>query len=168
MTILRWFLYLFAIAGIFVLGWIAAVIQISPNTIEKPDFQFLYHGNVEKSSPQNRILEDQIIVRDGRVIINLDGATWSSYADTNSMDPILDSEANGIELPVQSPEELHAGDIISFADPYGRGLVVHRIIAIGEDDQGWFARTRGDNNITNDPYKIRFDQIHGVLVGILY
>ncbi len=168
MAVLRRLFQLLVLIGIFMLGWATATIQTAPGMIEKPDYRFFYRGNVEKHSPQDRILEEQILVFDDRVIINLDGATWATYADTNSMDPIFDSGANGIELPAQSPEDLQVGDVVSFVDPLGRGLVVHRIIAIGEDAEGWFARTRGDNNITSDPYKVRFDQIHGVLVGILY
>lgn len=157
------------ILSVFMLGWIAATVQTTHGTIESPmDYRFLYRGSFEKHSPADRIKEGQIRVYDDKVTINLAGATWATYADTNSMDPVFDKGANGIELPPQSPDDLIVGDVISFAQPAGTGLVVHRIIEISTDSEGWFARTRGDNNLTDDPDKIRFDQIHGVLVGILY
>ena len=138
-------------------------------TIEKPlDYRFLTRGNYERNSPMDRISEDQINVYDDKVVLDLQGATWATYADTNSMDPLFDTGANGIELPPKSAEDLRVGDVISFKDTSNEGLIVHRIIQIGEDEQGWFALTRGDNNLTTDPFKVRFKNIHGVLVGILY
>lgn len=155
------------IISIFMLGWIMASVQIG--TIETPwDYGFLSSGNFKRYSPSDRISQDQIRVYDDRVILDLQGATWATYADTNSMDPIFDAGANGIELPPQSPDNLYVGDVISFENPAGSGLIVHRITKIGEDDEGWFARTRGDNNLTRDPFKVRFENVHGVLVGILY
>lgn len=158
------------ILGIFMLGWIAANVQSQQiGTIENLwDYRFLSRGNFERHSPADRISQDQIQVYDDRVILDLKGATWATYADTNSMDPIFDSGANGIELPPKSEDDLKVGDVISFTNQNGNGLIVHRIIQIGEDEQGWFARTRGDNNITRDPFKVRFENVHGVLVGILY
>ena len=67
-----------------------------------------------------------------------------------------------------SPAILDVGDIISFYPSFAEGLVVHRIIEIGNDNKGWYARTKGDNNPSADPGKVRFEDIHGVIVAILY
>ena len=60
------------------------------------------------------------------------------------------------------------GDIISYRSSIAGGLVVHRVIGTGVDDQGVFYIVQGDNNPVRDPEKVRFDQIHGVLIGIIY
>ena len=68
----------------------------------------------ERPSPQDWIKENQIKVYNNEIIIDLKGATWSSFTDTNSMDPLLDEFANGIEIHPNSPEEILIGDIIAY------------------------------------------------------
>ena len=41
------------------------------------------------------------------VVLDIDGAIWSSFTNTNSMDPVLDAEANGIEIIPHYPDEIH-------------------------------------------------------------
>ena len=47
-------------------------------------------------------------------------------------------------------------------------LIVHRVVRTGYDRNGWYAIAKGDNIEQPDPDKIRFDQINGVLVAIIY
>ncbi|MBI2147231.1 hypothetical protein HYU19_02010 [Candidatus Woesearchaeota archaeon] len=131
-------------------------------------FSALFFRNHEQQSPANRIAEENISVFPEQVVITLGRASWASYEDTNSMDPVLDDGAHGIEIPPASGESLKVGDIISFSTPLADGLVVHRIIETGRDEQGWYARTRGDNNPAADPIRVRFEDIHGVLVAVIY
>jgi signal peptidase I len=122
----------------------------------------------ERISPQDRINEDQIHVYKDRIVIYIPEATYARYADTNSMDPILDEGATGFEIIPDSEEDIRIGDIITYQPEWTSNLVVHRVIEIGEDEQGWFAYTKGDNTSSIDPGKIRFEQVKYVLVGVFY
>ncbi|MGM5483795.1 MAG: signal peptidase I [Nanobdellota archaeon] len=122
--------------------------------------------NTEKKSPTDRIKQDQIKVTDNEVILKIKNASWSKFADTNSMDPLLDKGANAIqEKPVKN--ELNEGDIISYRPKGKNYLVIHRIIEIGDDGE-WYAIVKGDNNKYPDKGKIRFNQIEKVLLAIIY
>ena len=86
--------------------------------------------------------------------------------DTNSMDPVLDEDSNAIQIRPTSPSQIQVGDIISYSSPYG--IIIHRIVEVGSDDSGWYARVRGDNNAYSDPEKGRFEQVKSVLVAVIY
>lgn len=122
----------------------------------------------QKASPQDRIKESQIHVYDNRVVIDIPNMEWATYTDTLSMDPVLDQGANGLEIIPKSPAELEVGDIVAYESAYVHGIIVHRIIKIGTDNQGWYAITRGDNNDSPDPGKIRFEQVKRVLAAVIY
>ena len=122
----------------------------------------------EQAGPQDRISEQQIIVLPERVVLQIKDAQWSTFTDTNSMDPVIDTGANAIQVVPQSPDELQVGDIISYEPALFPGIIIHRIVDIGEDEEGWFARTRGDNAQDIDPAKVRFDQVRRVVVAIIY
>ena len=121
----------------------------------------------EKSSPGDWLSDDQIKVLQNMVVIQQEDVILSSFADTNSMDPLLDSGANGLEIkPVRG--ELEVGDIISYDSDVFDGVVIHRIVEIDSDSLGEYYLDQGDNNGAVDPEKVRFEQIEGVLIGILY
>ena len=122
----------------------------------------------ELISPGDRIKDSQILVYDDQIVIKLDGANWTRYTDTNSMDPYLDVGATGIEIVPRNELDLQIGDVISYEVDWTDGLVCHRIIDIGYDSEGWYAIAKGDNVSYADPGKIRFEQIKYVLVGVLY
>jgi len=82
------------------------------------------------------------------------------------MDPVIDFKSHALKIKPNSQEELTIGDIVSFESP--RGIIIHRIIDKEQDEQGIYFITKGDNNKHQDPYKVRFDQITGVVIGILY
>ncbi len=122
----------------------------------------------EVASPSDRITEDQIHVYNSRIIIDLENAEWASFTDTNSMDPVIDAGSNAIEIIPKVPEDIHIGDIVSYESEYADGVIIHRVIQIGNDDGGWYAVMKGDNNPEKDPGKIRFSQIRRVVVAIIY
>jgi len=128
----------------------------------------LFQDGIEKNSPGDWIKEDQIKVYNDRIIIDLKDAEWASFTDTNSMDPIIDETANAIEIIPKSADDIHVGDIISYKSDYADGTIIHRIIKIGSDEEGWYCIVKGDNNQSPDPGKIRFKQIKRVLVAIIY
>lgn len=129
-------------------------------------FEMPFSYGQEKISPHDRIDESQIFVYNDKVILQMKGASLAEYADTNSMDPLLDEGSNGIEIELKDENDVHVGDIVAYETSIG--LIVHRIVEIGNDEKGKYFILKGDNNIENDPYKVRFNQIKYVLVGIIY
>ncbi|MCF7799346.1 hypothetical protein K9M74_05585 [Candidatus Woesearchaeota archaeon] len=120
----------------------------------------------EQFSPFDRITEEQVRVYQDSIIIHVENAKWASFTDTNSMDPFIDKGANALQIIPQTAEEIHIGDIITYAGDTGR--IIHRVVYIGEDDAGWYCIVKGDNNKVADPGKIRFNRIDRVLFGVLY
>ena len=130
--------------------------------LEMPNGVFQYE---EQSIPSDRISEDNIQVLEDKIIISIDNPSVSRYANTNSMIPINDEGANGIRIVPQSEDEISVGDIITFEED--GMLIVHRVTEIGQDEQGKYFITKGDNNAFTDG-KIRFDQIRYLTIGVLY
>ncbi len=58
------------------------------------------------------------------------------------------------------------GQMIALQD-YFQGMIVHRVIEIGQDSAGWWAKTKGDNNPEPDPYLVRESNFLGVVWGIV-
>ena len=125
-----------------------------------------FAGDNERYSPEDRIKEEQIHVYKDKIIIDLKDASWSSFVDTNSMDPVLDKGTNGIEVMPTSPSDIKVGDVISYE--YKDNIIAHRVVKIGLDEKGIYYITKGDNNVIKDPKKVRFEQVKGVLVGLIY
>ena len=163
-TVLAMLLVLFYFAlgltsGIFLSGYLP-VEQLPAGTISAiPE---------ERLSPGNHVQESQIKVYDNKVEISLGKyqVSWARFAGSNSMDPVLDETANSIEIIPLSTEDIHVGDIIAFS--YGSSLIVHRVLEINYDAEGWYAITGGDNAKNPDTGKRRFSDIKYVTVGILY
>lgn len=149
----------------FVVGYLAA----NPSALSAPTeavVASLDGKAIERISPQDHVKESQILVTSEKVTINVKDASWTTFTDTNSMDPVLDQGSNGIELKPTSIDDVKVGDVVSYKSKYG--LIIHRVVKTGFDEQGWYALVKGDNNPVQDPDKVRFDQIHGVLVAIIY
>ncbi|MFH1398554.1 MAG: hypothetical protein ABIG95_00400 [Candidatus Woesearchaeota archaeon] len=126
-------------------------------------------GNVpEKPSPCDRVKESQILVFNDHILINVKNAEWATFTDTNSMDPVIDSGANALEYIPAAAEEICVGDIVSYRSRYADGIIIHRVVEISTDSQGWYAVMKGDNNPYSDPGRVRFDQIERVVIGIIY
>lgn len=126
-------------------------------------------GNaIERLSPSDWIKEDQIKVYKDRIVIEVDDAIWARFADTGSMDPVLDAGTNGLEIKIDDPSKLRIGDIVSYKSTLTEGIIIHRIVFIGEDKDGRYFVMKGDNLPSNDPEKVRDEQLQYVLVGLLY
>ncbi len=122
----------------------------------------------ERPSPKSRVTPQQILVYDKEVILKIENPQWAVFTDTNSMDPVIDSESKAIQIVPQSSEDIGVGDIVAYVSKYKEGVIAHRVVEIDYDAFGWYARVKGDNNPYMDPGKVRFDQIKRVVVGIIY
>jgi hypothetical protein len=120
----------------------------------------------ERPSPQNWVDQDDIRVYDDRVVINVDQPYWSTFLDTNSMDPLLDIGANGIQIAPKNESQIEVGDVITY--DRGQGMIIHRVVEIGSDTFGWYAIVQGDNNDIADPVRVRFEDVRRVLIAIIY
>lgn len=148
---------------VFLLGWLSS--NVYSGNYETP----LNVTPREIMSPSDIIKEKQIVIYEDRIVIFVENAKMSRYANTNSMDPVLDQGANGLQIVPDSPNNIQIGDIITYeAEWAGNKLIVHRVIKIGQDDEGWYAVAKGDNSTFTDPGKIRFDQIKYLLIGVIY
>lgn len=118
------------------------------------------------NSPKNRLGFSSLRFSQDGVMINVDEVVPGIVADTNSMAPLLDADNIVLEVKPDSPEEISLGDIIIYEHANSR--IIHRVVRISQDEDGWYAIAKGDNNPHVDPLRIRFDQIRGVVVGIIY
>ncbi len=125
-----------------------------------------FFGGQEVFSPGDWVKEDQIKVYKDKIILDVKNASWSGFTDTNSMDPFIDAEANAIEIMPLGPEAINVGDVISYQTSYG--IIIHRVIEKGKDNKGIYYVVKGDNNRFKDPFKIRFPQVKGVVVAVIY
>lgn len=153
--------------AVFALGWLANSVYSDYSSLEAPRILPLFMSP-EVNSPSDWVNEDQIAILEDKIIINIKDATWARYADTNSMDPLIDKNSNGLEIVPKSPEDLHSGDVISYISKLDNAFVAHRIVKTNYDNEGWYAITKGDNTSIADPEKVRFNQIKYVLIGIIY
>lgn len=164
--------------SMFILGAGSALIlpSVLLPTKESP---FFIQGPQERASPSNTIKEDQIKVyrngvyvslqdqdeNDWLIQMDLDDPSWSTFTDTNSMDPVFDIEANTVRIKVPA-DSLEVGDIVSYTK--GDVIIIHRIVHKDVDEKGLYFILKGDNNPTSDPGKVRPDQILGKVVAIFY
>lgn len=149
------------------LSTLSTDVQI-PGSIKLDDKIVILDNEID--SPSDWVSEDQIKVYDDKIILELKDVTYASFTNTNSMDPLIDETANGIEIMPDSPEDIQVGDIISYRyDYFGEeAFILHRVISIDEDEKGIYYTVQGDNNYHPDSTKVRFDDIAGVLVAVIY
>lgn len=117
-------------------------------------------------SPRDRIKQEDIHVYDDRVYLNITGTEWAEFDNTNSMLPTFDRGHNTLEFVPHNESDIVVCDIVSYQS--NDNVIIHRVMEIDEDEDGWYAILKGDNNKVDDPGKVRFNQIKGVVVGILY
>lgn len=120
----------------------------------------------ELSSPSDWVKEEQIKVYHDKIILEVPNAIWSTFTDTNSMDPFIDVDSNAIEIKPTNSDSIKVGDVISYRSPYG--VLIHRVVEKGEDQKGTFYIAKGDNNTLSDPAKVRFADVEGVVVAVIY
>lgn len=148
---------------VFLIGFLSCML-ISFSNVEMPlGFRLGFNSNLE--APGDWIKESQIHVYKNALVIDLDEASISRYAPTGSMKPVLDEDSTGIRIVPKSEQDIKVGDIVSFEQD-GQ-LIIHRVVEIGQDEQGTYFITKGDSNNVTDG-KVRFSQIKYVTIGILW
>ncbi|MFC1647857.1 signal peptidase I [Nanoarchaeota archaeon] len=119
--------------------------------------------------PKDRVEERQIGVFQDKVVIDIQNAEWSTFTPTKSMLPIIDQGANAIQVkPQEGCFDIEVGDIISYESKYADGIIIHRVVMVNEDDEGTYFIAKGDSNPSQDPGKIRCNQILRVLIAVIY
>lgn len=141
--------------GLFILGFVASSLLVNGNYV-----------TTVKASPADNIDSSNIKVFKDKAVIEQPGLIYAKVKDTHSMEPVLNKHSTTIEKKPTTPDKLAVGDIISYS--LDNKVIIHRIIKIGEDEQGWFAVLKGDNNPEPDRWKVRFGQVEGLVVGIVY
>lgn len=149
---------------IFLLGWTlhSAFIQSELN-LENPSLSGIIP--LERDSPGDRLTKDDIQFYPNMVIINYNGISGTKYTDTNSMDPTLDEETIGLEIPVSEVTELKVGDIVAYEGKSG-DLFVHRIKKIINEGKLYIVGADNINFLGNEI--VSHDQIKYVSIGLLY
>ena len=61
-------------------------------------------------------------------------------------------------------EEIKIGDIINYISENGIDTITHRVVNIIEKDGKTYYETKGDNNNSEDPELVNFQQVRGKLV----
>jgi signal peptidase len=76
---------------------------------------------------------------------------------SGSMEPKLAVGSLAVDRPLDAAD-VRVGDVITFPDPYLKGrLVTHRVVKILQTRNGPAYRTKGDANVSRDPWTIRLD-----------
>jgi signal peptidase I len=148
---------------IIVLAVIMFTISITFNNKQIP---ISFFGGQEIFSPSDWVNEEQIKVYSDKIVLNVKNATWASFTDTNSMDPFIDETSNAIEILPARAEAINIGDVISYKTNYG--IIIHRVIEKGIDKEGIYYIVKGDNNKLKDPIKVRFEDVKGVVIAVIY
>ena len=159
------------IIPLIIIGAVIALIGLfsSSNTIENISGYFLFsEDSIEINSPHDRIKEEQIKVYESLIILNVNNSELVSLENTNSMDPLIDEESNIIQIKPESEEDIHIGDLVSYEDIFTKKVILHRVVDIRADSLGKFFILKGDNVNSTDLIKVRFEQIKGIVVAIVY
>jgi len=112
--------------------------------------------------------------RIGNLDINLESNKLTIYGEYRlgsfvgkSMFPSLFKNSTSIDIVPSSSDKIYIGDVITFENPNGK-VISHRVVNIKEDKQGIYFVTKGDNNYLKDSYKVRFEDIESITVGVIW
>lgn len=153
------------VGGLLILA-IGVLVGILSSQLYVEGVQVPAGSGIERSSPGDHVPEEGIQLFDHGVYIALDDPQWARFADTNSMDPVLDRGTNAIQIKPSSPDQIAVGDIITYER--GENFIIHRVIEKGIDEDGVYFIVKGDNSINPDPGKVRFSQITRLTVALVY
>ncbi len=124
------------------------------------------NSNTTGIMPMDRVSQEKISVFSDKAIISVQGLKWANFSSTGSMLPVLGTGAHALQIIPRNAYDVKVGDIISYN--LDNKIIIHRVIELGEDEFGWYAITKGDNNPEPDQLPVRFFQIDRIVVGIIY
>lgn len=156
----------------FLLGMIVALSSVAvladnpTPSLSSENIQTPLEGT-EGLSPSSYLTEDDIRIFHDKVEIDMHDARWATFKPTGSMKPVLDHTSHALQVE-PTCSKIEQGDIISYESDLVDERIIHRVIAIGNDDKGSYYITKGDNNPEKDPEKVRCHQIKRKTVAILY
>lgn len=142
----------------FILGFGAAL--FAPGVESRLAFQ-----GVEPAGSQ-QISFERIKVFHDRVLIDEPGIKYAQVK-SGSMAPLIVRGSTVLEKEVDSPFDIQLGDIISFYEPSLDDVVLHQVIEIIHTDGEVFFGTKGTANPYADAWVVPFENIKGVLVGVI-
>ncbi|RJQ21521.1 signal peptidase I [Candidatus Woesearchaeota archaeon] len=122
-------------------------------------------GAVPKDWPQQVSIGDISVYAD-RAVIAVPGLRYARVV-SDSMAPVITSKSTVLERVPKSAGEIQQGDIISFYEPSNDGVVLHLVTEVIQKDGGTFYKTKGVANAEEDPWVVPFDNVKGVMVGVL-
>ena len=140
----------------FLLGWLSneAWQQLTPKEIP--------------TAPGDHIPEENLQQTNQTITIKINQPFYyTKYSPTKSMLSLLDSGHNGIMIQPNNTTQIKVGDIISYKLNENT-TIVHRVKQIRTDEKGIYYIVKGDNNPQADPYRIRPENIQGILVALIY
>ncbi len=123
---------------------------------------------VEKDSPFDHVKDSEIRVMKQKIEINVADVFWWTIEDTNSMDPLIDTGSTALSVKPKDEKGVRNGDVAFYTSLLVDSVIVHRVIETNSDGKGWYSRFKGDNLYEPDPELVRFPQIEGVLIGVIY
>jgi hypothetical protein len=139
--------------------------NVQKNMVRNPSHLWLRQvEHLEKQIPDRINYYD--VLHHGNSIEILGDYVLGEYKNSDSMLPLLDYGVTGIYVMLEDNTPLYLGDVISFtSENYS---ISHRIIGIEQDEQGLKYITKGDNNLNQDPFALRRENITAVMVGVLW
>ena len=158
---MRWLYKLFILTLVLLVLVSVGVFSLSDAHLSVP-----FMGAQDKPSPGSWVKEDQIKVYQDRIELDIPKASWARFTNTKSMDPVFDESAHALEILPDDADAINIGDIISYRS--SSGILVHRVVDKGSDEQGRYYIVKGDNAPLRDPFKVRFNEVKGVVVAVIY
>ena len=125
-------------------------------------------SGTDQDSPFDHVKDSQVRVLKNKVEIDVNNVEWWTIQDTNSMDPLIDIGTTALSIKPKSEDSIHLGDVAFYHSEIANLPIVHRVIDISFDELGWYSKFKGDNLEHPDPENVRYKQILGVLIGIIY
>ncbi len=145
---------IFVLLALFIvtsIGWLKAALEVSP-------------GNISYDNTYNwtEFFLGYEVYIDRRIF----PATMS----TTSMAPTINVGDTILWVEVDNMAELKVGDIIIFKHPTLAGLdnIAHRIVEVEVVGGEYWFRTKGDNLPEPDQHMVPENNVHGLVIGVIY
>ncbi len=141
------------------------------------------------SSPSDIVPRDAICNIENSIVIDLcelsipfthPPKVWiPPIPNTDSMDPVMDCQHNNILIQGMDKENQRImvnwiaeewfskqmGNVVVYQADM---LIIHRLVKVEYDEDGRVFTFKGDNNTSDDPYRVRDDDIKYLSIGTIY